>query len=238
MSVATEGAAARVEAPGFAPLGVVAFTTTRGAGSFGLHGSEPVAAVTARWDALRAGLGPSVPRLATARQVHGVRVLTHNDSWRGWLRADEADGHIAPARGTAIAVSVADCVPIFIAHPSGVVAILHAGWRGTAGGMMAAGVQGMLRLGLSPRDLRVYLGPGVCGDCYEVGPDVYEQITSRSAAEPTRVDLRAVLADQAASLGVGEVEWSPHCTRCDNTLFFSHRAGDEGRQLAVIFAPI
>src|SRR4051812_8283375 len=96
--------------PEFAAFGIRAFTTTRDVGSFGLMSTEPVAAVTARWSELRRELKPAT-RLATASQVHGTTVLVHEPCWAGLLRADEADGHVSVQRGTALAVTIADCVP-------------------------------------------------------------------------------------------------------------------------------
>src|SRR5688572_21411760 len=104
----------------FRALGIDAFTTTRETGSFGTATDEPVGQVMGRWETLQRFVAQSAPRFATARQVHGKRVLTHGPGWTGWLRADAADGHIAPSRGIGLAVTVADCVPVFIAHPSGV----------------------------------------------------------------------------------------------------------------------
>jgi len=93
---------------------------------------EPVHTVMSRWHELRRELSPGGDRLATAGQVHGSTVLVHHAGWQGWLRSDAADGHISMDRGTALGVTIADCVPVFIAHPSGAVAALHSGWRGTA----------------------------------------------------------------------------------------------------------
>jgi len=114
-------------------FGVHAFTTTRAVGSFSTGSDAPVRDVMGRWDALRAtAASHGVRRLATAWQVHGAHVLVHNPGWEGGLRGTQGDGHLVDARGTAMAVTIADCVPVFIAHPSGAVAILHSGWRGTA----------------------------------------------------------------------------------------------------------
>ena len=216
--------------------GVHAFTTTRAAGSFSTDSCEPVRDVMARWLALREELAALGPRLATARQVHGNRVLTHGGGWEGWLRVDGADGHVASERGTALAVSIADCVPVFIAHPSGVIALLHSGWKGTAGRIVEVGIAELARLGLAARELRVHLGPSICGSCYEVSADVYGTLTGRSVVRNTCVDLRALIAEHARRAGVREITTSSWCTRCDNDRFFSHRAGDEGRQLAVVIA--
>ena len=124
--------------PGFEALGFVAFTTTRQAGSFNLASEEPAASVFGRWTGLTDALAPRASRLATALQVHGVRILEHLDEgWTGWLRdTSGADGHLSATPGTAMAVTIADCVPIFLGHPSGVGAILHSGWKGTAAGLV------------------------------------------------------------------------------------------------------
>lgn len=226
---------ARELAPGFAALGVTAFTTTRAAGTFGTHGSEPVAEVMGRWAALRDFLGGA--RLATARQVHGDTVLRHAPGWTGWLRADEADGHLAPLAGTALAVTVADCVPVFIAHPRGATALLHSGWKGTAARIIDRAINLLEAERCPPHELIVHLGPAICGTCYEVSPDVFAQVTGRAVDRPTAVDLRGVIASQARARGVRAVTVSGCCTRCDNARFFSHRAGDQGRQLGVLLAP-
>src|SRR2546430_13106621 len=92
--------------PDVADLGVIAFTTTRAIGTFGVNADEPVREVMGRWAALRRELIEFAPRLATAGQVHGTRILVHDGVWRGWLRGEEADGHFAPQTGTAMAVTI------------------------------------------------------------------------------------------------------------------------------------
>lgn len=220
----------------FADFGVHAFTTTRAAGSFNTSVSAPVAEVMGRWDALAEGLAAHAPRFATARQVHGRRLVVHDGAWRGWLRAGPADGHVAPARGTALGITVADCVPIFLAHPSGATALLHSGWRGTVAGILEAGVAELASLGCPAPELFVHFGPAICGACYEVSPDVYAQLTGTPTPGPALVDLRALLTERAHALGIRHITTSPACTRCHNDRFFSHRAGDDGRQVAVIVA--
>ena len=221
----------------FADWGVHAFATTRAAGSFSSASDESAATVLGRWDALQrhvTDLGAT--RLATAHQVHGAELLVHAPGWQGWLRGRDADGHVSVARGTAEAVTVADCVPVFVAHPSGATALLHSGWRGTEANILARAVRTLSDAGLAAADLRVLLGPAICGECYEVSPDVYGRLTGRSVDAPTPVDLRALIADQARALGIRTVVTVPTCTRCDNHLFYSHRAGDPGRQLGVLLA--
>ena len=220
----------------FAELGVLAFTTGRATGSFGTGTNEPVHEVMARWSALRAMVGGSCPRLASATQVHGTTILEHGGEWRGWLRGEDADGHLSREPGTAMAVTVADCVPVFLAHPSGAAAVLHSGWRGTAGRITARAIERLGALGLPASELRLHCGPAICGRCYEVSPDVYRHLTGRGVSEPATVDLRALIANDARALGVRVISLSPLCTRCNNDRFYSHRAGDAGRQLGVILA--
>ncbi len=219
----------------FTSFGVRAYVTTRAFGSLSTQGDEPVSDVIGRWDALRLGV-LRAPRFATGRQVHGTRVVMHDGSWSGWLRVDDADGHYAPDRGTGLAVTVADCVPVLIAHPSGAVAAIHAGWRGTAAGIMRKALTVMAEDGLALSELRVHLGPAICGPCYEVSPEVYGQLTGKSVERPTTVDLRGLLAGQACAAGVRAVTISDECSRCDDDRFFSHCGGDAGRQAAAIIA--
>jgi YfiH family protein len=166
--------------------------------------------------------------------VHGCDVAIHAEGWRGWLRGDAADGHLSAVRGTAMAVTVADCVPVFIAHPAGAAAIVHSGWRGTEARITDVAIAGLVALGFAARELHLHCGPAICGRCYEVSVDVATRLTGRRAEQPTRVDLRAIIAEHAREGGVREISLSPLCTRCNNDRFFSHRAGDLGRQLGVL----
>jgi YfiH family protein len=219
----------------FGDLGFIAFTTGREAGSFGTQSDEPVRVVMGRWAALRAHLGGA--RLATSAQVHGSEILEHDDGWTGWLRGDAADGHLVSRRGTAMAVTVADCVPVFIAHPAGAGALLHSGWRGTEARITERAIRRLDALGVNARELRLHCGPAICGRCYEVSADVASRLLGRDVVGSMAVDLRELIAGHARALGVSDISISTSCTRCDNGLFFSHRAGDAGRQLGVLSAP-
>ena len=201
----------------------------------GLFGSQPVGPVLARWRTLRETLGFS--QAIHARQAHGADVLTHDRVAPGLLVAERVDGHATHTPDILLAVSVADCVPLFLVDADArAVAVLHAGWRGAAAGMLEAGVRTMRELTAGAGSLHVHVGPAICGRCYEVGPEVHEALNEPVPDANTPIDLRAILARRAAALGVpeGTVSVSEHCTKCDNTEFFSHRAGDSGRQMGVI----
>jgi polyphenol oxidase len=217
----------------FREFGFDAFTTGRAAGSFGTQSDESVRVVLGRWSALQSSLGTGL-RLATASQVHGSEIVEHGGDWRGWLRGTGADGHLVMERGTAMAVTIADCVPVFVAHESGAAAVLHSGWRGTVAGITQRAVRRFVERGLRAGELRIHLGPAICGRCYEVSADVAAQLTGRRHDGPTLVDLRSIIAAHATEQGVRDISISPFCTRCDKDRFYSHRAGDAGRQLGVL----
>lgn len=222
----------------FSPLGLTAFTTTRAAGSFGLASNEAVGDVMSRWYALMDTCRAlHAPALASAGQVHGAELAIHACGWQGWLRGKDRDGQVATAPGIALAVAVADCTPVFLAHPAGPIALLHAGWRGTAAGVLEAGIAALAAAGAPASELVLHLGPAICGACYEVGPEVISALTGRPAQGKQRLDLRALLADRARRAGVEAVSVSAWCTRCHGDRLYSHRGGDAGRQLAVLIRP-
>ena len=193
-------------------------------------------AVWERWWRLAEAAGAE--RIAHGRQVHGARVRLHRKADTGMTLVPACDGHAAAEPGILLAVTVADCVPVFLVEPrERVVALLHAGWRGVAAGILGRGVELLRdRLGIEPGQLLLHAGPAVCGDCYEVGPEVHRALGLADPGGPAPVDLRAILARRAVEMGVpaDAVSLSSHCTLCGDSPFFSHRGGDGERQAAVL----
>ena len=220
--------------PGFGELGLTAFTTTRHAGSFSLNSAEPSATAFGRWLALGTALAPLSPRLAFAHQVHGTEVVEHHPAWRGLLQVPRADGHLAVTGATGMAVTLADCVPVYFGHRSGVAGVLHSGWRGTAAGITRVAIALFEQAKIPAAELHVHCGPAICGRCYQVSPEVYRALTGRAVGGPTPVDLRDLIAESARAAGVRQVTISSACTRCHNDRYYSHRCGDAGRQVGVI----
>jgi YfiH family protein len=150
------------------------------------------------------------------------------------LFTEDADGHITRVVGTLLAVSVADCVPVFLVDERArMVGVLHAGWRGVAAKILSRGIKCMSS---QPTNLRVHLGPAICGDCYEVGPEVHVALGLPAPSQNSLLDIRAVLAQQAVALGIPEanITTSTFCTRCGDSPFFSHRGGHAERQVGLI----
>jgi hypothetical protein len=217
------------------PSDIVGLTTTRSMGSFGFGSDEPVASVFDRWNALQEDLRDlGIDRLACGHQVHGAGVMTHAAGWHGWLRGHAVDGHVTATRGTALAVTVADCTPVLVWHPGGGIAALHAGWRGTAAHILDAGLAALAGQGFPADECRVWLGPAICGSCYEVGPEVLSAIHGVTSGSKGYLDVRTVLAEQAMTRRVAQVTTSPGCSRCHRDRYFSHRGGDVGRMLGIV----
>ncbi len=98
--------------------GLVAGITTRGHGfSLGLWSEENVGQVMSRWRAVGAAVRPRFPGVILAHQVHGTTVQWHSATTDGWLIVDGVDGHATGARGLLLTVTVADCIPVYVAAP-------------------------------------------------------------------------------------------------------------------------
>jgi polyphenol oxidase len=155
-----------------------------------------------------AALGASLDDFVFARQVHGagVRVVGHAHRGSGAFTLDDAigsadlagragrgvgaDALVTTAPGVVLAILTADCVPIVLHDPvAGVLACVHAGWRGTVAGVTAAAIAAMQDLGSHPSDIVAGLGPAVAADRYQVGPDVHQAVT-RSFGPAAQTFLR------------------------------------------------
>jgi YfiH family protein len=223
-------------------FGLVAGITTRERDfSLGLWSDEPIGSVMTRWRAFRAAFADRFSGVVLGHQIHGTTVQWHAADPGGWLLWDAVDGHATSRTGMLLSVTVADCIPVYLAAPGrGVVALLHAGWRGVAAGILDRAVDVLqARSSIVCEDLVMHCGVGACGQCYEVGSEVAAKLTGAAADGPTRVDLRRLLAARAGRLGIPEVTISPFCTVHDHDRFFSHRAsgGGAGRMVAYLGRP-
>lgn len=223
--------------------GLVAGITTRQHGfSLGLWSEEDVGHVMTRWRAFLAAFRPRFSGAVVSHQVHGTSVRWHARSCDGWLILDGFDGHATEEAGLLLTITVADCIPVYLAVPGkAAFGLLHAGWRGVAGRVLERGVERLRRHAfVQAHGIVMHCGVGICGTCYQVGSEVAEQLTGQAGAVAQHVDLRAVLAAQAADLGLGGVTISPWCSAHDRERFFSHRAsgGRDGRMVAYVGRPL
>jgi copper oxidase (laccase) domain-containing protein len=221
-------------------FGLVAGITGKGTASppfsLGLKSDEPTHVITGRLHALREAMRPAFRSIHLAHQCHGTRIARHQGSVDGLHLLDDTDGHTTADSGMLLAVSVADCVPVYLTRRDGsAFALLHCGWRGTAGGMLEKGIQLLGDAG----QLAMHCGVAICGDCYEVGPEVVFAVEGRTVGGKTLFDLRAALARRGGAAGIQDITISDRCTRHHNDRWFSFRAGDEhGRQLAYLGRPL
>jgi len=178
-------------------------------------------------------------RAYRAKQVHGDR-LVHADEI-GILpdmTLPEADGVWTDCHqgNRSVWVCTADCVPVLIGdRKSGSVAAVHAGWRGTAAGIVTKAIATLCDRGSELEDLRVALGPAISGDVYQVSQDVAQQVTATinqsvglqpdDHPERIKLDLREVQMQQLQELGMSteNVAIAPYCTLQNEEIFFSYR---------------
>jgi YfiH family protein len=217
--------------------GFVAGTTMRPT-DFGLNAPDTPWTVSERFEALGRVLG--FEAVSVARQVHGSKVITlAQRGLPGFHVCGDGDGLATDRAGLMMTVTVADCVPVFVIDPgSRAMALLHAGWRGAAEGVLAKGLAALTGMTGSPiAELLLHLGPAICGACYEVGPEVLSRF-GLPADEPGPLDLRDRLTAQALQHGVPgpAISRSPRCTACDKVRLHSHRGSDgmAGRMVSFI----
>jgi YfiH family protein len=222
-------------------LGLVAGITGRGEEpgrgfDLGLWSDAPVGEVMSRWRLLRQSF-PEFLTTVLGNQIHGVEVMSVGAS-PGWVQVEGIDGWVTTTPGVLLTVTVADCIPVYLAVRGKGIALLHAGWRGTAGGILARGLARLIEVtGAVPADVVMHCGVGICGACYEVGPEVMSGCgMSGDGPGPWRLDLRRTLAEQGASLGLRRITLSSRCSAHERPTFYSHRAskGTDGRMAAYL----
>jgi len=207
---------------------VVGFTTRVGGVSegpyaslnLGARGDDPERVAENRRLACTT-LGLDAVRLSLNRQRHSPTVHRAEPG----IRDEPGDGLWSDEPGQPMLALAADCVPIAVAATAGTprLAVLHAGWRGLAEGVVEAGVRA---LGGAPA--AAIVGPSVGPCCYEVGPEV----AARFDADLTTngiLDLWSAAVRALHRAGVGDVERVDLCTRCNPELFFSHRRSGPAR---------
>jgi hypothetical protein len=210
-------------------------------------GDDPQAVKDNMCDMKRA-VGAHDLRIVTMKQVHGDRIVEVRD--KSLKEAGEADGMVTEERGLFLAALTADCVPILFAVPGRtVVAVVHAGWRGTLAGIAGNAAELLReRYGVAPDSVEVALGPSIGPCCYEIGADVsmpllekWGSIARRSLSATngkTFLNLRKLnrLILESAGVPTEQIRNVGPCTSCAADDFFSYRRekGETGRQISFI----
>lgn len=241
--------------------GVIAGFTTRHEGvsrppfnslNLGLNTNDPHHNVQGNRSLLARAFGAKSDQLLTVTQVHGTDILIvdePNQDVAHFLRI-ECDAIITNQPGIMIGIGVADCAPVLLFDPvRRVVAALHAGWKGTASGIVRKGVAAMAgSFGSNPADLVAAIGPSIGPCCYEVDEpvhaafsaetEIWDQTASATSTEKWKLDIPAAVRLQLISSGLtpDRIETSGQCVCCTQELFFSYRRdkGETGRHLGFI----
>ncbi|SLN49616.1 Laccase domain protein YfiH [Roseovarius gaetbuli] len=181
-------------------------------------------------------------------QVHSADVIAATGPLAERPRADAL---VTATPGLALSVLTADCQPVLFGDANaGVIGAAHAGWRGALDGVLEATIDAMEALGANREDICAVIGPSISQSAYEVGPEFLETFmiedpqNSRFFANGLnghyQFDLPAYGLHRLRSAGVGQAEWTRHCTYGDPDRFYSYRrtthAGeaDYGRLISVI----
>lgn len=201
-----------------------------------------------------AAIGADGGKLVKSNQVHGdvVRVVTSAD-WKEDIcdkAAFEADGLMTATPGVALMISVADCIPVLFYDPvRRVAAAAHAGWRGTAAGIVTRTVERMEEVyGCDPGDILAAIGPGICPDCFETHEDVPNAMMATLGTQVLQhvqikdngkfsVDLKGINAMrlEQAGLDPAHIAVSRECTACRTDKYWSHRkAGSHRGSMAAV----
>lgn len=235
--------------------GATAFSTLRGGETYGgaedayagfnvchYTGDAPAHVANCRRE-LAAYIGTDVNRLVIPRQTHSVNVAVIDDRLSC---LEGVDALVTTRDDVALVVNTADCLPVvFNDSRRGVIAIAHAGWRGLYDGILAATVMEMARLGAAPRDIRVAIGPCICGACYEVDEEFAGRFETRfgsgvrmpvTPGHKPHIDLRAAAITELQRCGIDltGISDSGVCSRCDGRLFSARRQGVRSGRIATV----
>lgn len=240
----------------FAAIGVTAFFTGRRGGvshapfdtlNFGYDVGDDEHAVAGNMQRLIAYTSLTSPP-HQARQVHASGHLIC--SGEGSIHDMEADILITGEAGCPVAVRTADCLPILLADPvAGVVAAVHAGWKGTAGQIAGSAIRLLQQQGAKVENIHAALGPCIGPCCFEIGEDTADRL-AKSATDAGHAierrgkpyaDLAAINIMQLRKAGISgaHIESNHACTCCHQEQFYSYRRdhGRSGRHLAVVALP-
>ncbi len=223
----------------FADPGVVALVSDR-AVDFSLNGKMFFLDAQQK-DVLLQHTGVGIERVAWARQVHGVEIVSVKEDFFNADSLCVADGLLTRQAGLPIAIRTADCLPVFIFDPKNkAIGLVHAGWRGSHKGILRLAIEQMKELwGTQSQDLKIAFGPSIRSCCYQVGEEFQEYFPQEIQHRKTALylDLARVNCCQALAVGVKEknIFDCGICTCCSENLFSYRREGAKaGRMISLM----
>lgn len=210
--------------------------------NLGLGVGDELADVTANRQAVAAACGLRAGDLAWMRQVHGTAV-SYVDAGSDGQLAEPLDAIFTDVPGLALAVLVADCVPVLLADPvARLVGAAHAGREGMLAGVVPSLVTAMAEAGASAARMHAVTGPAICGRCYEVPADLQARVCQAvpqarcvTSAGSAGLDIAAGVRAQLAALGVQAIRSDVRCTKESAELFSYRRDGRTGRFAGLVW---
>lgn len=193
-------------------------------------------------------LGAQPERLVSVYQTHSARALPVTEPFE---TLPEADAMVTATPGLTLGILTADCQPVLFADTqAGVIGAAHAGWKGALDGILEATLDAMEELGANRADTKAAIGPSISQRAYEVGPEFLDKFVAEDS-ESTRFfangsgdryqfDLIGYGLNRLRQAGVGQAEWTGHCTYSDPDRFYSYRRSchekqaDYGRLISAI----
>ena len=167
-------------------------------------------------------LGVDYTKIVFANQIHGtsVKKVSKQDCGK---TIDLCDGLITNDKDVILCIFTADCMPVFLASRDySVVAMVHAGWRGLAGGIIeSATIRFLEDFGISPQDIFAYIGPHISKCCYRVGDELKKAFNRPTEEEFFSLSQEA--QSQMKKLGIKRVFVNSHCTCHEYEMFYSYR---------------
>lgn len=232
------------------------FFTRRGGASSGVFAglncgtgsSDQAHAVRINRGRAAEAMGVTPENLVSVHQTHSADAVTLSQPPAQGTRGDAM---VTATPGLALAVLTADCQPVLMADvEAGVVAAVHAGWRGALDGVLENTVDAMVALGARRERIVAVIGPTISQGCYEVGPEFLDtfmesdpqnsRFFAQGSDDRLLFDLPGFGLHRLRAAGIGDAEWTRHCTYSRPEQFYSYRRAlhegkaDYGRLVSAI----
>ena len=232
------------------------FFTRRGGASSGVFdglncgqgSSDQTEAVLTNRTRVAQAMQVAPDHLVSVHQCHSADVVVVDSPL---THKPKADAMVCATQGLALGILTADCQPVLFAdHDAGVIGAAHAGWKGALGGVLEATLDAMEVLGAKRANIAAVIGPSISQRAYEVGPEFFDDFLlddpdnsrffANGAGDRMLFDLPGFGLHRLRHAGVGQAEWSRHCTYSDPDRFYSYRRtthaheADYGRLIAAI----
>ncbi|WP_170423069.1 peptidoglycan editing factor PgeF [Ruegeria arenilitoris] len=205
----------------------------------GYGSSDQTEAVSVNRQRVAAAMEVEPDALVGVHQVHSPTVLTVDGPING--DKPKADAVVTATPGLALTILTADCQPVLFADPdANVIGAAHAGWRGALDGVLEATLDAMESLGAQRGNTIAVIGPTISQSAYEVGPDFLDAFVAESpdnlrffangTGDRLQFDLPAFGLHKLRQAGVGQAEWTRHCTYSDPDRFYSYRRSTHAKE--------